>query len=195
MKKFLAATLFVTFIVFAAGMVSAQPNQQNRPMPPRDAQHQHNSDCHCGRMNSEPRDNCNREFAPERPERFDRQPGQQFRHEPDFAPRRGGAEFLDPGMPPEIKAKAIELAKMRIDFEAAYSERPLDKAKLVKIFKDMSNLRQEIEIWRFEKRLNDFEERERQRELNRNFKPVPPAPNAPAHEHGNAPTPEEAPEQ
>ena len=112
-------------------------------------------------------------------ERFSRN---EQRHErgfnrPDFDDRHCGnfyghhehtrGFFITPGMTPEIKAKAVELAKLKIDLEAAFTDKPLDKAKIINIYKAMSAIEQDINIWRFERRLNFIEERARQIELNR----------------------------
>ena len=85
-------------------------------------------------------------------------------------------------MPEDIKAKAVEVAKLRIDLDAALSQKPIDKAKALEVFTQIQKAEQEIEAWKFGKRIEQIEAFRKQQEINRN---VPPAP---------APKPEEKPE-
>ena len=84
----------------------------------------------------------------------------------------GGMNFY-PDMPKEIREKAVELAKLRVDLEEAMSSRPVNKAKALETYAKMQKLEQEINTWRFAQRLERIEDFNKQRELN---KKVPPAP-------------------
>ena len=97
-------------------------------------------------------------------------PGQDFgRH---CNGRRRGMNFT-PDMPKEIREKAVELAKLRVDLEEAMSSDPVNKAKALDTYAKMQKLEQEIKMWRFTQRLERLEEFRKQMELN---KKIPPAP-------------------
>lgn len=89
--------------------------------------------------------------------------------------------MFTPDMPEEIRAKAVEAAKLRIDLEAALSTRPVDKAKALEIFAKVQQAENEIEAWKFSKRIDMMEAFRTQRELNRK-KFDAPKPEAPAPE-------------
>ncbi|MBR2208127.1 MAG: hypothetical protein IJ859_04880 [Synergistaceae bacterium] len=82
-------------------------------------------------------------------------------------------------MPKEIREKAAELAKLRIDLEEAMSSEPLNKAKALDTYAKIQKVKQEIDAWRFSKKLERIEEFKKHRELN---KKVPPAPMQPKTE-------------
>lgn len=63
-----------------------------------------------------------------------------------------------PDMPQEIRAKAIEAAKLRIDLEDVLSQKPLNKNKAIELNGKIGQLKQEIRDWRFEQKLNRIEE-------------------------------------
>ncbi len=90
---------------------------------------------------------------------------------------RGGGRFRD--MPKEIREKAVELAKLRIDLQEALSDQPLNRPKAMEVYGKIQKLQQEIQLWKFEQRLNRLETEAKQHELNRNVPPAPPAPPAP----------------
>lgn len=90
--------------------------------------------------------------------------------------------MLAPDMPEDVKAKAVEAAKLRIDLEAALSAQPIDRAKAVEIFGQLKKAEQEVELWMFGKKIDRIEAFRKQQELNRNVPPAPPAPPAPAPE-------------
>lgn len=109
-----------------------------------------------------------------------RQPGQFKPCDPEKGPagfdRRPGPRrpMFAPDMPKEIKDKVVEAAKLRIDLEAVLSEKPIDKAKAIEIFTQIQKAEQEVEVWKFGKKLERME-------AFRNRK-MPPAPKAPAPE-------------
>ena len=78
-----------------------------------------------------------------------------------------------PDMPKEIREKAAELAKLRVDLEEAMSSEPINKAKALDTYAKMQKLEQEIKAWRFAQKLERIEEFKKHRELK---KKVPPAP-------------------
>ena len=90
---------------------------------------------------------------------------------PDFGPRHGfgrkGGMNFTPDMPKEIREKAADLAKLRIDLEEALSSRPINKAKALEVHAKMQKLQNEIDTWRFSQRLERIEEFQKQRELNK----------------------------
>ncbi len=164
MKKVLAVVAVVC-VVLAAGAALAQPQNRgrddNRPMMHQPGQRG--------------------DFEQHRP---------AFGRDDDNMPcrfegRRGGRMMFTPDMPEEIRAKAVEAAKLRIDLEAALSTRPIDKAKALEIFAKVQQAENEIETWRFSKRIDMMETLRTQRELNRK-KFNAPKPEVPA------PAPEEA---
>ena len=87
-----------------------------------------------------------------------------------------------PDMPEEIRAKAVEAAKLRIDLEAVFAAKPIDKAKAMEIFGKIQQTENEVKMWKFGKRLEMMEAFRNQRELNSNVPPAPKAPEAPAPE-------------
>lgn len=88
---------------------------------------------------------------------------------------RGGFRGMNftPDMPQEIREKAAELAKLRVDLEEAISSDPINKAKALETHAKMQKLEQEIGAWRFAQKLERMEEFRKQMKLNRE---VPPAP-------------------
>ena len=177
MKKVLAVVAVVC-VVFAAGAALAQPraNQEGRRVPPQLMKEFDGEKGHLDQRSPEQRFN-----RPDRPE-----PGRDGENMPcRFGGRRGGRMMFMPDMPEEIRAKAVEAAKLRIDLEAALSTRPIDKAKALEIFAKVQQAENEIEAWKFSKRIDMMEAFRTQRELNRK-KFDAPKPEAPA------PAPEEA---
>ena len=61
-------------------------------------------------------------------------------------------------MPQEIRAKVVEAEKLRIDLEDVLSQKPLNKDKAIELNGQISKLRQEVQAWRFEQKLNRIEE-------------------------------------
>ena len=99
-------------------------------------------------------------------------------------PRGPRGMMFAPDMPEEIKAKAVEAAKLHVDLEAALSAKPVDKAKALEVFTQIQKAEQEIEAWKFAKRIERMEAFRTQQELNRKAaleKDAPaPKPEAPA---------------
>ena len=104
------------------------------------------------------------EFAPGEPRpdmpmpphgRFCR-PGPEGRRHMRFAP----------DMTPELRAKVVELEKLKIDLEEALTSRPVNKAKALEVHKKMQTLKNDLDNWRFEKRLEFIEK-------TANSKPMP----------------------
>ena len=159
MKKIIAVVSLIC-VVCVAGTALAQPkgleNLDRRNFQPQQ-QMQRDFQCRC---------ECRRDFDRRNFDgKFDAKPPMRF----------------SPNMPKEIKAKAVELAKLRIDLEAALSENPVNKTAALEAFEKIQKLEKEIELWKFEQKLNRMEEFKKQRELNRKMPPAPKAP-APAPE-------------
>ena len=187
MKKVLAV-IAVVAVVCAAGAAFAQSRGRDgaRRMPPQ----------------------LQKEFTGEQGH-IDQRQGQQFTGDPNFegrgpagmnaAPFEGRGRgrcgmgrgrghrgmMFAPDMPEEIRAKAVDTAKLRIDLEAALAAKPLDKAKAMELFGKIQQAENEVRTWRFSKRLERIEAFRTQQELNRNVPPAPPAPKT------EAPAPEE----
>ena len=85
-----------------------------------------------------------------------------------------------PNMPEDIRAKANELAKLRIDMRDALSRSPIDRAAAARLHDREMQLEQEIETWFFEERMNRIEAFREQQERSRSAAPTAPAPNKPA---------------
>ena len=169
MKKLLAVIAVVT-VVCAAGAAFAKTHghDESRRMP-----HQIQQDFSGER---EPRDQ-------RRPEGFD---GAGCRFGRGHKPGKLG---ITPDMPEEIRAKVVEAAKLKIDLEAVFAAKPLDKAKAMDIFGKIQQAENEVKMWKFGKRLEMMEAFRTQKELNRKIppahKPEKPAPKT------EAPAPEE----
>ncbi|MBR1672123.1 MAG: hypothetical protein IJ702_04285 [Fretibacterium sp.] len=69
--------------------------------------------------------------------------------------RQNGRFF--PNMPQEIRSKAVEAAKLRIDLEDVLSQGPLNRGKAVELNGKISKLEQEIRDWRFDQKLGRIE--------------------------------------
>ena len=92
---------------------------------------------------------------------FDGKPGFCHQRNGHFGHR--GMNFT-PDMPKEIREKAAELAKLRVDLEEAMSSRPVNKEKALDTYAKMQKLEQEIKMWRFSQRLERIEEFKKQME-------------------------------
>ncbi|MBR0252939.1 MAG: hypothetical protein IJQ57_06280 [Synergistaceae bacterium] len=79
---------------------------------------------------------------------------------------RGFRGNFTPDMPKEIREKAVELAKLRVDLEEAMTSNPINKAKALETFKKIQLIENEIDTWKFEKRL-DFMEKMKEARKNR----------------------------
>ncbi|MCR5347177.1 MAG: hypothetical protein K6E38_05305 [Fretibacterium sp.] len=60
-------------------------------------------------------------------------------------------------MPEEIRAKAEEAAKLRIELRSVLSQEPLNREKAVALEGQISKLHQDIRAWHFERHLRDIE--------------------------------------
>ena len=119
MKKVLAA-VSVVCVIFAAGTaLAARPNENGRPpMPPRMER----------RMppGMEPP-------MPPRPEHPFMPAGREPRNVPPCPMFGDRHHTFTPDMPAEIRAKAAELAKLRVDLEEAMTSCPLNKEKALEV--------------------------------------------------------------
>ncbi|MBR1673273.1 MAG: hypothetical protein IJ702_10135 [Fretibacterium sp.] len=82
-----------------------------------------------------------------------------------------GQRRFAPDMPQEIRVKAVEAAKLRIDLEDVLSQAPIDRAKASDLHSQIMKLDQEVEAWRFNQRLDHIEDFRKQQELNRTVPP------------------------
>ena len=95
-----------------------------------------------------------------------------------------GHRTFTPDMPPEIREKAAELAKLKVDLEEAMTSRPLNKEKALEVHAKIQKVKQEIETWRFTRRLERIEAKQK--------KGLPPAPEETPASEETAGTPENA---
>ena len=167
MKKVIAAVAVVC-VMFAAGSALAQP--KDRRNQPQNVQQMNRPQRNAPDFQERgPRfQNVSDDF---RGPRGDFRPGFDGRH-CGFEGRGHRGPTFTPDMPKEIREKATELAKLRIDLEEAMTSNPLNKEKALEVHAKMQKVEQEIDAWRFAKRLERIEEIQKQRELNRT---VPPA--------------------
>lgn len=174
MKKILAVVLVVS-VVFGAGAAIAQPKRQ-----PMQNQRQRFVQSEAGNPNIQ---NANNNAQnPQRPQMMPRNDERKNFRGPrpdmmrqDFRGCDRGPRFA-PDMPKEIREKVAELAKLKIDLEEALTSKPINKAKALEVHAKMQQVKNEIDAWRFAKRLEFMEKAREQHELNRKNKPVPPAP-------------------
>ena len=158
MKKVLAVVLAVC-VVFGAGAALAQQDSSSNQVRERRNQQAMNH----------PNMNGQRQQGD-----FQGRP-MQF----DSEGRRGSGRHcgdnrtFTPDMPKEIREKAAELAKLRVDLEEALSSRPINKAKALEVHAKMQKLENEIDTWRFAKKLERMEEFMKQRELNKKAQDTP----------------------
>ena len=150
---------------------------------------------------------ASRDFRPQnvsgdfRAPRKDFRPGQPANNEPHRPGHEGmrcgfdgghREHIFTPDMPQEIRAKAVELAKLRVDLEEAMTSRPLNKEKALEVHAKMQKVEQEIDTWRFTQKLEHIEAMQKQHELNRNVPPARPGMPAPEKPAPEAPVPEQA---
>ena len=96
---------------------------------------------------------CGRGFAQDRGPAFG---NPEMRGPRGDQPRQRGR--FSPDMPQEIRGKAVEAAKLRIDLEDVLSRRPLNREKALELNGQIGKLEQEIQAWRFERKLDRIEE-------------------------------------
>ena len=156
MKKILAVVLTVC-VVFGAGAAFAQHGNFNDDRRPHPMQQQfQRPDFNDARP-------CFNDMKPDRP-----QPPIPPHH--GFEGRRhmhGKHGMFTPDMPKEIREKAAELAKLRIDLDEALSDKPLNKTKALEVHAKMQKLEQEIDSWKFEKKLERIENFRKKLEMKR----------------------------
>ena len=178
MRKKVLASVLVVCVVFGAGSALAQQVKHDKRNYPQQSQNQ--QQLHHPELANRNGDNEHmNQQQPNRPDfdRFDRRGPQGpcgFEGRDNMFGHRG--PMFAPDMPKEIRAKAVEIAKLRIDLEEAMSDNPVNKAKALEVHAKIQKLETEVEAWRFEKMLDRIEEVRKQHELN---KKVPPAPKAP----------------
>lgn len=102
----------------------------------------------------------------------------QGRHPDCIGGMDGMRDRYASNMPEDIRAKANELAKLRIDLRDALSRSPIDRAAAIRLHDRAMQLEQEIETWFFGERMNRIEEFRRQQERNRSAAPTPSKPAA-----------------
>ena len=181
MKKVLAV-LAVVAVVFVAGSALAQPRARDnvRRMPPQamqDMQRPHVDQRNNPQFEGDPR-YVMRGPAEKHPEAFEGR-GRCSRGMRGNRGGRDGRLDFAPDMPEEIRAKAVEAAKLRIDLDALLAAKPIDKAKALEVFAQVQKAEQEVKAWRFAKKLDRIEDFRKQQELNsKNLNA--PAPAAPA---------------
>ena len=183
MKKVLAV-IAVVAVVCVAGAALAQPRarEQGRRMPAQMMQGEHVDQRNNPQFPGEP------EYMGRGRENFgpQRMPGEFGGRGRKCGFGRGkGRMMFAPDMPEEVKAKVVEVAKLRIDLEAALSAKPIDKAKAMEIFAAIQKAENEVEAWKFGKRIDQIEAFRTQRELNSKKFPAP-KPEAPAPAPENA---------
>ncbi len=156
MKKVLALALALA-VCIAGTSIAAPRNPARQPAP--------------ARMNQEMPPRMNQP-APARMERMNpdapNTPNMPRNEAPCPPKARRGSRIFTPDMPKEIREKAAELAKLRIDLEEAMTSRPINKEKALDVHAKMQKAKQEIETWRFTRRLERIEARQK--------KGLPPAP-------------------
>ena len=156
MKKVLAATAVVCVMCIAgSALAQTSANRHQRPMnQPQTQQHSMRP-------------------APDFPPRVPNQRNMSRDCRPDFS-RRHKAPLFTPDMPTEMREKAVELAKLKIDLEETMTARPLNKQKALEVHAKIQAVKSEIEAWRFMKKLERIEAMQKQHELNRNVPPARP---------------------
>ena len=196
MKKVLAVTAVVCVMCVAGSALAQQHGRGNQSQQMNRQQVMRNA--------PERPQNVSDDFRAPRRDFRPGQPGQPAHGEmsrpnqPGHEGRRCGFDgghrgpLFTPDMPNEIREKAAELAKLRVDLEEAMTSRPLNKEKALEVHAKMQKVRQEIATWRFTQRLERIEAMQKQRELNRNVPPARPGMPAPEKPAPEAPVPEQA---
>ena len=83
---------------------------------------------------------------------------------------------FSPNMPDEIRTKAADAAKLRIDLDNVMTKKPVDKAKAVEIYNNIAKLESEIRVWRFSHKLDRLEKAAAARNHGKPDAPQEPAP-------------------
>ena len=154
MKKVLALALALAVCIAGTSIAAPRKSPERHPTP--------------ARMNQEMPPRMNQP-APARMERMNPDAQNTPCNEAPCPPKaRRGSRIFTPDMPKEIREKAAELAKLRIDLEEAMTSRPINKEKALDVHAKIQKAKQEIETWRFTRRLERIEARQK--------KGLPPAP-------------------
>ena len=154
MKKVLALALALAVCIAGTSIAAPRKSPARQPAP--------------AGMNQEMPPRMNQP-APARMERMNPDAQNTPRNEAPCPPKaRRGSRIFTPDMPKEIREKAAELAKLRIDLEEAMTSRPINKEKALDVHAKIQKAKQEIETWRFTRRLERIEARQK--------KGLPPAP-------------------
>ena len=154
MKKVLALALALAVCIAGTSIAAPRKSPARQPAP--------------AGMNQEMPPRMNQP-APARMERMNPDAQNTPRNEAPCPPKaRRGSRMFTPDMPKEIREKSAELAKLRIDLEEAMTSRPINKEKALDVHAKIQKAKQEIETWRFTRRLERIEARQK--------KGLPPAP-------------------
>lgn len=73
-------------------------------------------------------------------------------------------ERFDPDMPKEIRAIAVEVAKLKIDLDEALHANPMEREKAFELHDKIMKLEQDIERWKFVKKVDRIEAFRKNRE-------------------------------
>ena len=84
--------------------------------------------------------------------------GSAFAHGDFGRHHRGFDSMFAPDMPKEMRGNAAEIAKLYVDLEEALTSQPLNKAKAREVYGTIIKLEQELDIWEFEKYLDEVDE-------------------------------------
>ena len=163
MKNKVLASILVVCVVFGAGAALAQNvnrNERNQQPMPTGFHQMHRPDNH-----EQEGQGPNRQHRDDRPD-----------FEKNYCMHGARGPLFTPDMPKEIRAKAVELAKLRIDLEEAMFDKPINKAKAIEIHAQIQKIEAEIEAWRFAKKLDMIEKVQKNQESRKN---TPPAPRTP----------------
>ena len=129
---------------FAKPEPPAPPRMQGQPVPHANMQHR-------------PAPFAKPEYSPFM--NFYRSFAQHFqpKHRPDNNRTYSKAVKFSPNMPDEIRTKVTDAAKLRIDLDNVMTKKPVDKAKAIEIYTNISKLESEIRVWRFSQKLDRLE--------------------------------------
>ena len=109
----------------------------------------------------------------------------QPKHRPDNNRTYSKPVKFSPNMPDEIRAKVTDAAKLRIDLDNVMTKKPVDKAKAVEIYTNISKLESEIRVWRFSQKLDRLEKAAAARNHGKPEAPQEPAPQPEPEQQAN----------
>ena len=170
MKKFASLILILVLCVSGAALACGprheqhngdknnfQPRQPGQPGHPQ--RPEFNRSC-CGGAR-EMRQDMRHDHAPNFKPDFRPDSRPDFR--PDFKPEIFGMNRPEnlrgrfENMPPEIRSRAIDLAKWEIELEAVLSEHPIDRERALDIHAHILSLRNDIEMIKFSRFIDEKE--------------------------------------